>query len=431
MDSNKTGSVTTQDPKNDLDSLFSELLQPDKKGKPAHAENDAGALLSQFLDDEIGGSDAEDLSPDLDLKLAEALKEVGLHREMPAVPKPSARPAVPAVPKNGDSQPAVAAPAAIAPPPAAKPKEAAAPSPAVSAPSRVPAPVEHKPPAPQPASRPARAASGPLSITAAAAAKPAGSHLKFVIMGVATMVVVAVAVYYFMSGSGKQSPQPAPPAAVEQGAPASQPQASPPAMNSAKLAPANSKGTAESSPTASQVKPVEKGMNPPPPEAKTAAAPTAKPAKNSAAPAVATWSPAESIGSAQNLPMPSQAAVRGSDLPMPGAPLPPPPPTAAPASASPSKVAVPVSSRLVPAEPISRVTPIVPEIARKMKVTGVVRVIAKINDQGKVTQAAATEGPTILRSSAEGAVRQWKFKPAQLNGVNVASEATFSIEYRN
>jgi TonB family protein len=94
-------------------------------------------------------------------------------------------------------------------------------------------------------------------------------------------------------------------------------------------------------------------------------------------------------------------------------------------------VAVPVSSRLVPAEPISRVTPIVPEIARKMKVTGVVRVIAKINDQGKVTQAAATEGPTILRSSAEGAVRQWKFKPAQLNGVNVASEATFSIEYRN
>jgi TonB family protein len=74
--------------------------------------------------------------------------------------------------------------------------------------------------------------------------------------------------------------------------------------------------------------------------------------------------------------------------------------------------------------------PVIPEIARKMKVTGVVKITAKINEQGKVTQTTATEGPTVLRASAEGAVRQWKFKPAQLNGVNVASEATFSIEYR-
>jgi TonB family protein len=65
---------------------------------------------------------------------------------------------------------------------------------------------------------------------------------------------------------------------------------------------------------------------------------------------------------------------------------------------------------------VSRVAPAYPEIAKKMGITGIVEVLIQVDDQGKVTKAAAQTGPAMLRASAEAAVMQWKFKPSAGEG---------------
>jgi TonB family protein len=59
----------------------------------------------------------------------------------------------------------------------------------------------------------------------------------------------------------------------------------------------------------------------------------------------------------------------------------------------------------------SRVAPIYPEIARRMKIGGEVRVEATVNALGKVTVVKALSGNRMLTTAAEDAVRQWKFEP--------------------
>jgi TonB family protein len=56
-----------------------------------------------------------------------------------------------------------------------------------------------------------------------------------------------------------------------------------------------------------------------------------------------------------------------------------------------------------------RVQPVYPELARRMHITGVVRVTAAVSADGSVTDAKATSGNQMLTSAAEEAVRKWKF----------------------
>jgi TonB family protein len=60
----------------------------------------------------------------------------------------------------------------------------------------------------------------------------------------------------------------------------------------------------------------------------------------------------------------------------------------------------------------SRVAPVYPEIAKRMRVGGEVVLEATVNAQGKVTDVKAVSGNHILVMAAEDAVRQWKFEPA-------------------
>ncbi len=60
----------------------------------------------------------------------------------------------------------------------------------------------------------------------------------------------------------------------------------------------------------------------------------------------------------------------------------------------------------------SRVAPIYPEIAKRMKIVGVVRIEATVDQQGKVTEVKTLSGNHMLSVAAEDAVRQWKFVPA-------------------
>jgi TonB family protein len=59
---------------------------------------------------------------------------------------------------------------------------------------------------------------------------------------------------------------------------------------------------------------------------------------------------------------------------------------------------------------ITKVPPTYPAIARQMNIAGVVEVNVTADDNGKVTEALAINGPAMLRASAEAAIRQWKFK---------------------
>ena len=57
----------------------------------------------------------------------------------------------------------------------------------------------------------------------------------------------------------------------------------------------------------------------------------------------------------------------------------------------------------------SRVAPVYPEIAKRMKISGVVRVEATVDADGKVIDVKPVSGNHTLSEAAEEAVRKWKF----------------------
>jgi TonB family protein len=79
------------------------------------------------------------------------------------------------------------------------------------------------------------------------------------------------------------------------------------------------------------------------------------------------------------------------------------------------------------ARPIkSRVPPVYPEIAKRMRISGQVTVSATVNEQGKVTDVKEVSGNHVLAQAAEDAVRQWKFEPAAAAS-NENIEVSFSL----
>jgi TonB family protein len=74
----------------------------------------------------------------------------------------------------------------------------------------------------------------------------------------------------------------------------------------------------------------------------------------------------------------------------------------------------------------SRVAPVYPEIAKRMKITGAVKVEATVDPDGKVTEAKAVSGNRILTPAAEDAVRRWRFAPGAGEAM-VAVEINFNL----
>jgi len=58
----------------------------------------------------------------------------------------------------------------------------------------------------------------------------------------------------------------------------------------------------------------------------------------------------------------------------------------------------------------SRVAPIYPEIAKRMRVEGEVKLEATVDAGGNVTDVKEISGNHILALAAEDAVRKWKFE---------------------
>uniref|UniRef100_E6PZI7 TonB C-terminal domain-containing protein n=1 Tax=mine drainage metagenome TaxID=410659 RepID=E6PZI7_9ZZZZ len=73
-----------------------------------------------------------------------------------------------------------------------------------------------------------------------------------------------------------------------------------------------------------------------------------------------------------------------------------------------------------------RVAPIYPEIAKRMRVTGVVQVEATVAPDGKVTATKTLSGNHMLATAAEEAVQRWRFVPGDAQStVNV--EINFAL----
>lgn len=74
----------------------------------------------------------------------------------------------------------------------------------------------------------------------------------------------------------------------------------------------------------------------------------------------------------------------------------------------------------------SKVPPVYPELAKRMKITGIVKVEATVDADGKVTAVKTLSGSTTLQSAAEDAVRKWKFVPGD-GTATVAVEVSFNM----
>jgi len=73
---------------------------------------------------------------------------------------------------------------------------------------------------------------------------------------------------------------------------------------------------------------------------------------------------------------------------------------------------------------VSKVAPVYPELARRIRVTGVVKLEVVIRQDGSVKSVNVVGGHPVLISSATEAVRQWKFEGANEETIEVV-QVTF------
>lgn len=99
----------------------------------------------------------------------------------------------------------------------------------------------------------------------------------------------------------------------------------------------------------------------------------------------------------------------------------------APKIASPELVAK--QSVVSPAVAIRTVAPVYPDYLRSAGFTGVVHLKLNVSSQGVVTGVNSIDGPVSLRQPAIVAVRQWRFRPATLNGRPVSSTVEAAVRF--
>jgi TonB family protein len=81
----------------------------------------------------------------------------------------------------------------------------------------------------------------------------------------------------------------------------------------------------------------------------------------------------------------------------------------------------------IPRKVKTRVPPVYPDIARRMNISGVVRLAVTVAPNGTVKNIKAIGGHPLLVSAAEEAVKKWKFEPASEENSGVV-ELTFRPE---
>jgi len=75
-----------------------------------------------------------------------------------------------------------------------------------------------------------------------------------------------------------------------------------------------------------------------------------------------------------------------------------------------------------------RVAPAYPELAKRLKIDGVVKLEATVNADGKVTAVKTLSGSKALAQAAEDAVSKWKFVPGAAASTEEV-EVNFALEH--
>ncbi|HWJ47641.1 MAG TPA: energy transducer TonB [Candidatus Udaeobacter sp.] len=71
----------------------------------------------------------------------------------------------------------------------------------------------------------------------------------------------------------------------------------------------------------------------------------------------------------------------------------------------------------------NKVPPLYPELARKMKIAGTVKIEVTVGTNGTVKEARVVGGHPVLANSALDAAKKWRFEPAP-------AESTGVIEFK-
>ena len=71
----------------------------------------------------------------------------------------------------------------------------------------------------------------------------------------------------------------------------------------------------------------------------------------------------------------------------------------------------------------TQVSPIYPELARRMGITGVVKIEVRVDKSGNVKDAKLVGGHPLLANAALEAIKKWKYEPA-------AEESVGIVEFR-
>ncbi len=95
---------------------------------------------------------------------------------------------------------------------------------------------------------------------------------------------------------------------------------------------------------------------------------------------------------------------------------------------TPAAVAAPVS-RIVAAQLSHRVEPLYPEAARRLQISGKVVLKATITKAGTVGNLKWVSGNDLFRDTTIAAVKQWRYKPASLNGQAVESDLEIVLQF--
>ncbi len=105
----------------------------------------------------------------------------------------------------------------------------------------------------------------------------------------------------------------------------------------------------------------------------------------------------------------------GTGLPT-GALPPPPPAVEKPKDPEPTK-RITSTSQLDQAQLIRRVDPVYPEMAVRMRVSGVVELRGIVGTDGRIRELKVLRGHPLLVKAALEAVSQWVYRPTRLSGV--------------
>jgi TonB family protein len=72
----------------------------------------------------------------------------------------------------------------------------------------------------------------------------------------------------------------------------------------------------------------------------------------------------------------------------------------------------------------SKVAPLYPELARKMNVSGKVKLSVTVAPNGQVTRSEVLGGHPVLANAAKDAIKKWKYEPASQE-----SEVTVEFDF--